>query len=140
MREDGKFRWLFIAHSSRNSRPVHRRYCSLDDAVIAVKGEYIPKLFNTVSAKTEDIDYETKDGKTYIYKKIYDFDSLLIRLEPGEGRYRLSPYRKAVFANGCPNRCVSFERSEDKVLVLDFMSYSLDGVKWLPADEMRRIE
>ena len=140
MREDGKFRWLFIAHSSRNPDLCTDDIATFDDAVIAVKGEYIPKLFNTVDAAIEDIDYETKDGKTYIYKKIYDFDSLLIRLEPGEGRYRSHCTEKQCLQTVDLNRCVSFERSEDNVLVLDFMSYSLDGVDWFSADEMRRID
>ncbi|MBE6608028.1 MAG: hypothetical protein E7633_05700 [Ruminococcaceae bacterium] len=78
MRKDGAYKWLFIANAKHYKladvvRPKH--------LFIKIKGEYSPKLYDTISGEIKDISYRAEKGYTYIEFDAYLHDSFLIRLE-----------------------------------------------------------
>lgn len=92
LRQDGDVKWFFLAHHKYSRDNVDS--ATAEKLIITFNGEYTPKLYNTVEGTVEDIDFETKDGKTYIYKTVYSFDSLLIQLTEGKGSYFSVEYAK----------------------------------------------
>lgn len=100
---------------------------SRQDIVITINEPCIPTLLNTLTREEEIPDYETKDGKTYIYRSVYASDSILLSLKPGEGKNRVekkekSPVRTITFTE--PVRC---RREEDNVVVLDTANWALNN-------------
>lgn len=153
-RQDGDVKWFFLAHHKYNTSAID---CSrAENLTITFEGEYIPKLYNTVEGTVESINFETKDGKTYIYKTVYDFDSLLIQLTEGKGSYFSNEYAKgeeqikskvyiATTMNDLAenirfNTPVEYRRTEENVAILDIAKYKLDDEEWKPEEEILRLD
>ena len=140
MREDNGVKWLFIAHIERSYDKGHIDRAIPENLIIALNGEYKPVLYNTVTGETESIDYETKNGKTYIYKTVYDFDSLLLQLNEGEGSYFENTADTKVVKTADFKNNVAYEREEDNVYMLDMAQYKLDNGEYNDIDEIIRID
>ena len=145
LRSDGNVKWFFLAHHTRrvdfHDHAPHVFDCAKSDKLtIILNGEYIPKLYNTIDGTVEDIDFETKDGKTYIYRTVYLQDSLLIQLTEGKGMYSspTSEKKPAEVINFLSN--VEYQRDEDNVVLLDIGKYKLDDGSWQSKDEVLRID
>ncbi len=153
-RQDGNVKWFFLAHHKYNHDSVD---CSrAENLTITINSEYIPKLYNTIEGTVEDIDFETKDGKTYIYKTVYDFDSLLIQLTEGKGSYFSDEYTtgeeqiksKVYIATTMSdladnirfNAPAEYTRTEDNVVLLDIAKYKLDEGEWKADEEILRLD
>ncbi len=165
LREDNGTLWFFMAHSSR---PYNKAIIDMgypDDLTIVFEGQFEPTLYNTTDGKKEKIPYEIKDGKTYIYKRVYPFDSLLIGLEETEnssasycanvaisapsgsnlnynglGSHRTDEKRKVLKTIDFKEN-VSYERHEDNVLVVDMAKYKPDNEEhFRPTEEILRID
>ncbi len=136
LRQDGDVKWLFLAHSKKNTQ--------IDDIpckalTLELDGTYIPELYDTVSGAVTTPDYETKNGKTYIYQRMFAYDSLLLRLTEGTGAHKnenapSNPTGYFDFRDG-----VSYRREEDNVYLLDMAEYRLNNDDWEPADELQVI-
>lgn len=155
LRQDGDAKWFFLAHCERSYYKPYVDMAHSDKLVITIDGEYVPKLYNTIDGTVEDMEFETKGGKTYIYKTVYDFDSLLINLTEGKGS-NLAPKAdepKAIskvytpvnakdYSNGNIDfkTTVPYERTEDNVVIMDIAEYKLDDGEWNPSEEILRID
>ena len=145
LRSDGDVKWFFLAHRSRKNIArfdVYRVMDTLgnDDMIIIFDGEYIPQVYDTVNAKIYTPDYETKNGKTYIYKTVYEHDSLLIRLENGSGSHFAEKNAEKIVGFDDFRHSVEYEREEDNVYMLDMAEYSVDGVNFNSIEEIIRID
>lgn len=151
-RQDGEVKWLFVAHHKYNRTEVDD--AKAENLTIILEGKYIPKLYNTVNGTVEDIDFETKGGKTYIYKTVYDFDSLLINLTEGNGSLIKSDNQRKAEASKVYDATtmsdlveslrfhtpVEYRRTEENVAILDIAKYKLDDEEWKPEEEILRLD
>lgn len=91
MRDDGDDRWLFIANARPETKNVFLLYnyeIIPVNIIIKIKGEFTPKLYNTLNGNVEEIKFVVKNGYTEIPYAFFANDSLLIKLTP----YNNIPY------------------------------------------------
>ena len=149
LRQDGDGRWLFIA---RGSIPVNKTVSGSQNLRIRLTGTWKATLYNTANGEIESIDQAIKNGMTEIYYRMYDFDSLLLWLEPvtvsiGDTSVSLNasaeiPVAKAPVQEHILNVpiTVPYTLSEPNVLLLDQAEYALDDEPWQPKEEILRLD
>lgn len=138
IRQDGDTRWVFIAHGKE---PYNKDVNRFQDLRIRVKGTWKPTVYNTMDGTTGAIDYEIANGQTEIRCRMYDYDSLLLNLEPAvSGSYHTAV---SCAADGkalvLPTR-VAYTLSEPNALLLDQAEYALDDQEWQPMEEILRLD
>lgn len=140
MRIDGDDRWMFVSHTRTPQLQLYH-IPTEQKLIITVKGCYVPVLYNTMTGDTEPMSYECDGVNTKIRCTVYDFDSLLIKLEHSEGASSLSlPVPAKAKAEIKLDSCCSYTLAEPNVLVLDMPEYSLDGEPFNEAEEILRID
>lgn len=136
MREDGQSRWLFIANGKKPdtqdiSRPRRVKIC--------IKGQWIPRLYDTMTGEISDLDAAYEGNQTIIPHTLYTHDSLLLQLKKGTATgHKTAPVRTVTNAEGFINK-VPIELSEPNVLLLDMAEYAFDDGEYQPAQEILRI-
>ena len=78
-RRDTDCDWLFICHGKHVPK---NSYGKFDRLRITIAGEFTPVLYDTLSGKISNPEYEVTDGKTVLHRDVYAYDSLLLRLMP----------------------------------------------------------
>lgn len=138
MRADGNSKWLFIAHMYQQK--VSER--SIEKTItIKIKGEYAPVLYDTLTGQINKLSYEIKNGYTYFEKKLYSFDSLLLKLEEAKEKSLIIEQAKhEVIKSGDMRKKVDYKREENNVLVLDMPEFKLDDGAYRPSEEILRID
>ncbi len=136
--EMGAVRWLFIA---RGKEPYHRDIVQKRNIRVKVRGSYTPEFLDTVSGKCGTVRCSYEKGWTVMEHVIYDYDSLLFRLNGAEeDRLGIRRPEKIIGLEeygGTENcqrkecRCavgalVEYVLEEPNVLVLDKAQYCLD--------------
>ena len=140
LREDNGDRWLFIA---RGTIPRNRDMSRFQNLKIRLAGQWTATLYDTATGKTETIPYEVVGDTTVISRRVYEYDSLLIRLEPWNGEAQTKIACEAEVTEG---RTISvpitvpYTLSEPNALLLDQAEYALDDGEWNPADEILRLD
>ena len=133
LRRDGNSSWLFI---SRCCEPYNKDVCDRNRLRISVKGEYTPYVYNTISGEISPIACEYKNGCTVISKTLYDYDSLLLKLDDGRAdaitEAADKKYENAVKIPAL----VPYTLSERNVLLLDMAEFALDGGEYQPKEEI----
>lgn len=147
MRTDGADKWLFIAHAKEPYNPDMALRTSpysfesdpLGQTVqLRIRGAYRPTVFDTQTGETHPIAYTTENGWTTLTAELYDYDSLLLRLEPGTGALAVGKRRTA------PSRIVplpdvtDYTLDEPNVLLLDTAEVALDDGAFAPEEELLR--
>ena len=137
VRQDGDCRWLFIAHGEE---PYNKDLSSFDSICVTLKGEYKPELYDTYNGDIIPMECEYVNGNTVIMRKLYSYDSLLIKYTPGrsnaEEECECISCGKAV---ALPYR-VPFTLSEPNVLLLDIAEYRFDDGEWNSEEEILRLD
>lgn len=138
LRSDGNGKWLFI---SRCREPYNKDVCQSDRLRITVKGEYTPFVYDTLSGDISPIDCEYINGCTVIAKRLYDYDSLLLRLDCGKAETETAQKSAPALNNRAilPN-LVPYTLSERNVLLLDLAEFSLDGGDFMAEEEILRLD
>lgn len=137
LRKDGDVNWLFLAHVEMSKTPD---VPVPEELTIILDGSYRVEWYDTIDGTVKPIDYETKDGKTYISKTLYASDSLLLKLTAGEGSYCAAAAAAPIAEKICFLDGVSYSREEDNVYLMDMAAYSIDGGELQPTEEMLRID
>ncbi|MBO5669982.1 MAG: hypothetical protein J6S41_00400, partial [Clostridia bacterium] len=138
IRQDGDNRWLFIAHGKE---PYNKDVHGSQDLRIRVKGTWKPTLYNTMEGKTEAIEYTIANGYTEMRRRLYDYDSLLIGLEPAEsGECRMETAEIGGGKDLTVPKRVAYTLSEPNALLLDKAEFALDDGEWQPEDEILRLD
>ncbi len=78
LRQDGDIRWLFVAHAKKSP---YRDDPHPERVVVRMKGDYCPKLYDTLTGEVRTVDYEYADGWTKVLLEIYLLDSVLLAFE-----------------------------------------------------------
>ncbi len=138
LRQDGKEKWLFVAHADM---PELDHLSNRQDVEIKLKGMYIPSIYNTINGSIEKVTYKIKDGNTYVYTSLYDYDSLLLNFAETdvESEYILCENEVLKTENEAESY-VEFAMDNPNVLVLDMAQYSLNGGEWQKEEEILRID
>jgi len=140
LRQDGDGRWLFIAHGAE---PYNMDVCRFQDLRIRLDGQWIPKVYNTLTGEVESVGYQTDEGGTMISKRLYDYDSLLLWLEPtSEDSQGCGGQTDNIFA-GREVRIPSlmdYSLSEPNAMLLDQAEYRLDDGPWMATEEILRLD
>ncbi|MBQ9071165.1 MAG: hypothetical protein IJY23_07465 [Clostridia bacterium] len=130
--------WLFICNAYK---PELLHVPSKKTIEIKVNGLWRATLYDTVSGEKEKITYKAKGSSTKIVASIFDFDSLLIKLEKLEGEEEfILPEEKFVRYDLRVPSVNSFRLSEPNVLLLDMPEWSLDDGKLNAREELMRID
>ena len=158
MRRDGEGRWLFIAHGTE---PYNKDVSRFQDLRIRLNGRWKVTVYNTQNGEVEDIEQKLAGNMTECFRRLYDYDSLLLWLEPVE-------CDRAGVDEGCaaaivcqeagdaaenkkaatmgkstkipvPAR-VPYTLSEPNALLLDQVEYALDDGDWQPNEEILRAD
>lgn len=137
LRQDGAVQWLFLAKCVYDEKIDE---VNKSDMMIELNGAYHPLLYDTVSGKVLNIDYEVKNGKTYLYRTLYPNDSLLIRLsDSGTMRPKSQKAKKLLQVIDFKEH-VTLCREEDNVCVLDMAQYRLDDGEYQPTEEILKLD
>ncbi len=138
LRQDGDSKWLFI---SRCCEPYNKDVISESKLRISVKGEYTPYVYDTISGEISKIACEYKNGCTVISKILFNYDSLLLKLDEGKsdliGNSFYSP--DLADAKAMP-ALVPYTLSERNVMLLDIAEFALDGGEFKPEEEILRLD
>lgn len=148
MRQDGEGRWLFIAHGME---PYNKDISRYQDLKIRVKGTWTATIYNTSKGEREHIKQVIANGITELYYRMYDYDSLLLWLDPTseknemeesqrkEGSRQQGKVLETVHNITLPET-VSYSLSEPNALLLDQAEYAIDNGGWQPKEEILRLD
>lgn len=142
MRQDGEGRWLFLAHGTE---PENKDMSNYQDLTIVLKGLWKVTLYNTMTGEIEDIQQRINGNHTEVYRRMYEYDSLLLWMEPAEN--------SEAEVDGLSFECkekngkrvnvsvvVPYTLSEPNALLLDQAEYALDDGEWQPQEEILRLD
>lgn len=138
LRKDGNSRWLFI---SRCCEPYNKDVVDESELRISVKGEFTPYIYDTISGDIRKIACEYKNGCTVISKVLYDYDSLLLKLDEGKSELIGNSYDgKDLMDAVVSPALVPYTLSERNVLLLDMAEFAIDGGEFKPTEEILRLD
>lgn len=140
LRRDGDGLWLFVAHGEE---PYNKDLSRYDDVHMRIRGCWKPTVYNTLTGETEEISYQTDGESTVVLARMFDYDSLLLRLEPGKAGDGCT----VPFTQVCPTgkraqlpALVPYTLSEPNALLLDKAEYALDDAPWSEETEILRLD
>lgn len=138
IRQDGEGRWLFIAHGTE---PYNKHISEYQDLRIRVKGMWKATVYNTLNGEIEEIEHNIKNEVTELSYRMYDYDSLLVWLEPtvAETCMVKSSSNLTKQSISLP-MTVPYTLSEPNVLLMDRAEYALDDGVWQPEEEILRLD
>ena len=138
LREDNDCRWLFI---SRCEEPYNKSVCRKHNLMLQLNGEWTPVVYDTQNGTSYATECEYKNGKTVIFKTLFDYDSLLLKLIPGKaecaGCCDTEPEKAKQVAIPA---CVPYTLSEQNVLLLDMAEFAFDGGNFAAEEEILRLD
>ncbi len=150
MRIDGSSKWLFVANALKtNERKVKFGANISKDSHWAekvyfkIKGEYTPKLYDTLNGTVKNISFRAEGGFTTFSLNAYLYDSFLFKLEKLTVPSYTAPEDEnmiTVKRYDCFGK-VKYERSEPNVLLFDIAEWKCDNEsEYQPPEEMRRLD
>jgi len=138
LRKDNNCRWLFI---SRCCEPYNKDVVSENHLRISIRGEFTPYVYDTISGDIAPIACKYINGCTVIAKVLYDYDSLLLRLDEGKCTKNLSEEKGYNLTDPVAMPAfVPYTLSERNVLLLDMAEFSLDGGEFMAEEEILRLD
>ena len=137
LRQDNDCRWLFVCF---DKEPDNKDIDEGVDVRIALDGVWSPELYDTADGSISPIAAQYRDGQTYIPRRLYGYDSLLLRLTAGQSSAAAEPARDLPEGAYLPGEA-AYSLSEPNVLLLDTAEYKLSGdADYAPREEMLRLD
>lgn len=143
LRRDEDQSWLFLSHV----RPTENMDVpKAENLRITLQGEWEVEECDAIHGSFLSIAYFHKDGKTILYKVMYEQDSLLLKLTDAKKGVKDRMFPIAVSAERYEERRiigikkVPITLEEPNVLVLDQAEYRFDDGEWQPQEEILRID
>ena len=137
LRNDNGSLNLFI---SRCKEPESKDEVKANNLVIGIKGEWAPVLYDTMSGDIYEVPCSYKNGNTYIEKTLYDYDSLLLKLNVGKSdATNKEEEKKECKSIEIPDE-VDYELSDSNVLLIDMCEYALDEDDFSEREEILRLD
>ena len=135
LRKDGKDYWLFVSHSRL---PYNPDVPDFRDVRISLAGEFSVTLYDTLTGEIRPLASEISNGKTVVKKRLYDYDSLLLRFSPAAATAaETETVRIHAASLPVPHR-VPYTLSEPNVYLLDKAEFALNGGEYMAAQELLR--
>ena len=147
MRKDENCKWLFIAQGRKtygkrtgfeNHNDMNTPYG--ENIIISIKGEFIPKLYDTLTGNITDIRHEYKNGHTLVYYTVYTETSILLNMTPGTDTgytaQTTADEGKQIVLKGKHDYILE----EPNVLLLDTAEFALDDGEFEPEEEILRLD
>ncbi len=136
MREDNNCKWCFVAHCvDPHNKDI---FCNVD-LRITFKGIYKVSVYDTITGEIYPADVSYASGNTTVKKKMYDYDSLLLKLEDGVNE----EIEKKESANLSPIKIpgyVDYTLDEKNVMLLDMCEFKVDDGEYFPEEEILRAD
>lgn len=137
LRRDGDSLWLFVAHAEE---PYNKDINGCADIRLSVKGEYSAELYDTYSGDSTALKCEYVNGSTVIERRLYDYDSLLIKYTPGKSNAECDSFAACRGEAIALEHSVPFTLSEPNVMLLDMAQYRFDDGDWHSEEEILRLD
>lgn len=138
LRCDGSSRWLFI---SRCAEPYNKDRINESHLRISVKGEFTPYVYDTINGDIYPLACEYCNGNTVISKTLFDYDSLLIKLDEGKSDVAIQKEDEILLSDATAMPAlVPYTLSERNVLLLDTAEFALDGGEFMAEEEILRLD
>ncbi len=137
LREDNDCNWLFI---SRCCEPYNKSVCREHDLQIQIVGEWTPVVYDTQNGKTYAAQCVYTNGMTVLYKTLFDYDSLLLKLIPGKTETEKNTKLFVEINPVSVPASVPYSLSEQNVLLLDMAEFAFDGGDFRPEEEILRLD
>lgn len=153
LRKDGEGRWLFVA-CGKNI--YNKDMPGFQDLRIRLEGRFKAVVYDTANGETKEVEQCLKGNATEISYRLYDYDSLLLWLEPAEatdfdvddtvqGGEMAGNIGKCNGAESVLKDCINvrnvpvpstvpYTLSEPNTLLLDQAEYALDDGPWATYD------
>lgn len=139
LRKDQNCLWLFITNMRRLDKE-HKNYVEGRKQTIQIKGKYTPLLYDTLSGNIGKIDFEIRNGNTYIEYTFYQSSSLLLRLNPPtEESWHSAPVLQKQIKTELVLDRVAYHRTEPNVLLFDGGEYRVDDGAYRPYEDIRKL-
>ena len=138
LRQDGEDRWLFVSHSSL---PYNPDIPAFQDVRICLDGSWDVTLYDTLSGEITPLAATVRNGKTLLNRRLYDYDSLLIRMSPA--REAAAPAAEESYTASRPlavPHLVPYTLSEANAYLLDKAEFALDDGEYMSQQELLRAD
>ncbi len=137
LRRDGHSLWLFIAHCCE---PYSKDIPVGQEVRITINGSFGAQIWDTQTGQVRPANASIRKGKTVIHAKLYDYDSLLVKLDEGRENAPAEeaptrPMRRIAVAD-----LVDYTLDEPNAYLLDKAEYALDHEPYQPAEELLRAD
>ncbi|MBE6820671.1 MAG: hypothetical protein E7516_06435 [Ruminococcaceae bacterium] len=138
LRQDGISRWLFI---SRCKEPYNKDCIRENHLRITISGEFTPYVYDTICGNITPVACEYIGGNTVIAKTLYDYDSLLLRLDEGKSEISVAKEKEISSADAkAMPALVPYTLSERNAYLLDIAEFALDGGEFMAEEEILRLD
>lgn len=148
LRRDGEGLWLFVAHGTE---AYNKDISGYQDLRIRLDGKWKVSIYNTMNGEIEEIEQNIKGNGTEVYCRLYDYDSILLRMESAKDSETFintenSRNTDVVKESEKKNEyiqipeAVPYKLSEPNVLLLDQAEYALDDGAWQPKEEILKLD
>ena len=138
LRQDGNSRWLFI---SRCKEPYNKDCIRENNLRITVNGEFTPYIYDTISGEISPVACEYANGNTVIAKTLYDYDSLLLRLDEGKADKAVEAEKEILVSDAkAMPALIPYTLSERNAYLLDIAEFALDGGEFMAKEEILRLD
>ena len=137
LRQDTDCRWLFVCFGDE---PFNKDNDRGIDAHICIEGVWAPQLYDTADGSITPLSAEYRGGKTYIVRRMYGYDSLLLKLTQGMSDAVASD-ADAPRTERYLSDTADYALSEENVLLLDMAQYKLSGdADYSEPEELLRLD
>ncbi|MDO4739539.1 MAG: glycosyl hydrolase [Eubacteriales bacterium] len=138
LRQDGNSLWLFVAHAEE---PVCKDVVKSQKIRITLQGTFAVELYDTQTGAICPVNAVVNGGKTVVNAELYDYDSLLLRLDGDcvQSRPKEKKAIKAVRRLPVPEM-VDYRLDEPNAVLLDKAEFALDNGEYQPAQELLRAD
>lgn len=107
--------------------PYDCNITNFNDIKITVKGEYSPVIYDTLSGEIKPAEFDYLNGNTVISARLYEYDSLLLRLYDGRSEGQYAEPKKLEDKEILVPYETEYELDEPNVMLLDMARFALDG-------------
>lgn len=140
LRNDGDKgeKWFFVCHGNDLEKNGHfKSYQNSENVRLSFKGSFDILEYDTLTGNIYTPEYTIKNGKTYLVRRFYAQDSLLLRLIPstennktvvGNASIRQKSFNEADRTNA--EDVMDYTLSEPNALLLDRCEFAFDGGEW----------
>ena len=136
LREDNDCQWLFVSHCCE---PYNKDVFRNKNVRITFVGEKKATIYDTLTGDSYPADTDYTGGNTVIKKKMFDYDSLLVKIEDGKNEAASAADEKELVCINAPSQ-VPYTLDEKNVLLLDMCQFCVDDGEFMPEEEILRAD